>query len=171
MAGQVGMYPAPLAAQYGALSDGGSSNSGLVIQQFGGTAGAGGMMQPQQPQQPGMALPQQQPQQPQQRPQPQQYILAQPMVAAAQPPMMAISQAAAPCGPLMQMALQLSPTQMSMLSPQLYSIVSMSGCDISTIPAANGMFLLNMAGLQSQVDSARGFVMSLLSQMQAAGMM
>jgi transcription initiation factor TFIID subunit TAF12 len=168
------MYPAPVAAQYAALSDGGTGNNGLVIHQFGNAAAAGAAMMQQQQQQQRIALsqgPQQQQQQQQPQQQPQQYILAQPMVAAAQQPMMTLPPATASCGPLMQMGLQLTPNQMTMLSPQLYSIVSMSGTDISTVPAANGMFLLNISGFQSQVDNARGLVMSLLSQIQAAGMM
>jgi hypothetical protein len=73
-------------------------------------------------------------------------------------------------GPVVQMSMQLTTMQMGVLTPQLYNIVSMSGADISTVPVAGGVYYLSLTGAQSQVESARQWVGSVLSQLQVQGM-
>jgi hypothetical protein len=82
----------------------------------------------------------------------------------------AAAAAGAGMGPVVQMSMQLTTMQMGVLTPQLYNIASMSGADISTVPVAGGVYYLSLTGAQSQVESARQLVGSVLSQLQVQGM-
>jgi hypothetical protein len=73
-------------------------------------------------------------------------------------------------GPIVQMSMQLTTMQMRVLTPQLYNIASMSGAEISTVPVAGGVYYVSVTGAQSQVESARQLVGSVLSQLQVQGM-
>lgn len=102
---------------------------------------------------------------------PQGYLMAPQVMAAQQHAQQAAVMAAAPAPrPLVQVGLQLSGLQAGALSGHLYSVAAMSGCDVSTVPAGAGVFVLHLTGSQAQVDAARQLVSSLLAQLQAAGM-
>jgi hypothetical protein len=66
-------------------------------------------------------------------------------------------------GPMVNLSLQVTSSQFSVVSNQLYNISAMSGASLSSAPVAAGLFHINITGAQSQVSAARQLITSLLS--------
>lgn len=66
-------------------------------------------------------------------------------------------------GPMVQLSLQVTGSQLAVVQQQMYSIQAMSGAEISMVPVAAGLFHLIVTGAQTQVTTARQLITSVLS--------
>jgi hypothetical protein len=94
----------------------------------------------------------------------QQYALPQPVMSPPQQQLLSIPPPAA-SSLAVEMALQLTTHQMSLLSGQMCNIASMSGCSVGVVPDGSDGYMFKIKGKENQVDTARGLVTLLLGQM------
>lgn len=66
-------------------------------------------------------------------------------------------------GPMVHLSLQVTSSQFSVVSNQLFNISAMSGASLTSAPVAAGLFHINITGAQSQVSAARQLITSLLT--------